>query len=336
MKTMHTNRSIHHFAGRAAAFTFLLAGMASAAYSQQAAPAFSGTSSLRSGASSSFLLASAEAPASPASSVDAASFVASDSSSSSSSDALASDPAAFRFASDASQPPPRRRYGRPNYSDSHTNPDGSSKFAFMAGAGLTSPVMDTGKYLTPNYVFQVGAGRNWSKKFGVMLQFDYDHFGFQGSTLANQQNLYNTGIPSSSPYYVSSLDGNSHVWSFTLDPTFTFMSGEQWGAYAVAGVGFYHKTANFFVPTTEEACSYYGCFDYAADETIDKYSSNAPGFDGGMGITYKPSRFSGERFYLEARYVFVDNSTRAASATNYYPPNANQTYYIPATLGLRF
>ena len=329
---MHTNRNLLHLAGRAAAFAFLFAGTVSATQAQQTASG--------SGIASPVLVAAGVAPASPAS-VDASALVTSGSSMSSSSDSLAGDPSSFRFASDASQPPPRRRYGRPNYSDSHTNPDGSSKFAFMAGAGLTSPVQDTGTYLTPGYVFQVGAGRNWSKKFGLMAQFDYDHFGFQGKTLANQQKLYNSYCTVSDQSLglcslITTLDGNSHVWSFTVDPTFTFMSGDSWGAYAVGGVGFYHKTANFFVPTTQEACSIYGCFDYAADETIDKYTSNAPGFNGGLGITYKPSRFAGERFYLEARYVFVDNSTKAASNTNLYPPNANQTYYIPVTVGLRF
>jgi hypothetical protein len=41
---------------------------------------------------------------------------------------------------------------------------------------------------------------------------------------------------------------------------------------------------------------------------------------------------------MEARYVWTDNSPRAYSvaANNYYPPNANQTYYLPITVGLRF
>jgi hypothetical protein len=326
---MHTNCSFLRIAGRAAAFTFLMAGAVSLMQAQQASSPSSAPAPL--------LLASGAAPASFAFAPDTVS--SSSSSSSLSSDSLAGDPSSLSFAADdKSQPPPRRRYGRPNYSDSHTNPDGSSKYTFLGGAGLTSPVMDTGKWLTPSYVFQVGVGRNWSKKFGVAAQFDYNHFGFQGSTLQNQQNVYNTGVPSSSPFFLTNLDGTSHVWSFTLNPTFTFYNGEQWNAYGVGGVGFYHKTANFFVPTTEEVN--YGGFliDVSANQTVDKYTSNAPGFSGGMGITYKASRFAGERIYLEARYVYVDNSPRAFSTTNnnFYPPNANQTYYVPVTVGLRF
>jgi hypothetical protein len=325
---MHTNRSILSLAGRTAAFTLLMAGTASLTQAQQARSASSSAVPL--------LIASA-APADLAFPEEASSASSSSSSSSSysssSMDSLPSDPSSL--GDDLNQPPPRRRYGRPNYSDSHTNADGSNKFTFIAGAGLSSPVADTGKYLTSNFAFQVGAGRNWSKKFGALIQFDYNKFGFQGSTLANQENLYNEGVAQADQ--LTNLGGTSHIWSFTIDPKYTFYDSEKYGAYLVAGVGFYHKTAAFTVPATGEYCDpYYGCYEYQANETIDDYTSNAPGFNGGLGVTYKPSRFGAERFYLEARYVFVDNSARAASATNLYPPNANQTYYIPATFGLRF
>ena len=187
--------------------------------------------------------------------------------------------------SDAIQPPPRRRYGRPRYNDSSHNPDGSSKYAFVVGGGIGIPTGNSHKYLTPSYAFQVGGGRNFNKNFGVMLQFDYDNFGFQGQTLYNQQTLYN--------FYgagISGLDGNSHVWSFTLNPTYQIYSGEGLGAYVVAGVGFYHKTANFTVPTTGEYFDpYYGPVEYSANQTIDKYTANAPGFNAGFGLTFKPS-----------------------------------------------
>ena len=320
---MHTNRSLLRIACRAAACSILAAGAATLTQAQQAS----------SEARAPQLVAAAETPLNL--SVPADLLSASSSSSSSSATALAAED---RFAMDASQPPPRRRYGRPNYADSHTNPDGSNKFAFMAGVGASIPTQDTANYLTTSYAFQVGAGRNFSKMFGIMAQFDYDHFGFQGKTLQNQQNLYNSFLPAGDTVDVlSGLDGSSHVWSFTLDPTVTFYGTDKSGAYFVGGVGFYHKTANFTVPATGTYCDpYYGCYQYSANETIDKYTSNAVGFNGGLGLTYRPSRFSGERFYVEARYVYVDNQPRAASNTNLYPPNANQTYYVPVTFGLRF
>lgn len=249
---------------------------------------------------------------------------------------------------DGMQPPPRRRYGRPNYSDSHTNPDGSSKFAFLAGAGAAIPTQNTGSYLTPSWNFQVGAGRNWNKNFGVLVQFDYAHFGLQGPVLYNQLNLYNSDCitTSAGSDCLSSLDGNNHIWSFTLNPTFTIRGSDssKTGAYVVAGVGFYHKVTNFTTPTVGDYCDfYYGCYEYQVNEVIDHYTSNAPGFNGGFGLTYKLSHFASERLYMEARYVFVANSSRAGynpttnpNSNNFFPPNANHTFYIPVTVGLRF
>ena len=254
---------------------------------------------------------------------------------------------------DSSQPPPRRRYGRPRYNDSSHNPDGSNKYAFVIGGGFTAPVGNTYRYLNTNYAFQVGAGRNFNKTFSLMAQFDYDRFGFNGQTLLNQQTLYNYYCPAGSTNcsQVAGLDGTSHVWSFTLDPVVNFYQSDTVGAYVVAGVGVFHKTANFTVPATGTYCDYYYglCYQYQANETIDKYTSNAPGFDGGFGLTYKPSRFAGERFYAEARYVFVDNSQKtgitvyspesvlnAYSGTNAYPANSNRTTYTVFKAGIRF
>jgi hypothetical protein len=271
--------------------------------------------------------------------------------SSSSSTADAPDPAASSssfLGSDASQPPPRRRYGRPNYSDSHTNPDGSSKWTFVAGAGASIPVSTTSNDLTTGYRFQVGGGRNFNKKFGVLLQFDYDHFGFQNSTLNNLLSIYdNAGATDQTGALLSQLGGSTHMWSFTLNPIYNISQGDNWGSYVVAGVGFYHKVADFTTPATAEECSYYGCFEYQANQTIDQYVSNAPGFNGGGGVTYKFSRFTSERLFVEARYVFVDNSARqyegttAANSTSNnafdaFPQNGNHTTEIPITIGVRF
>ena len=127
------------------------------------------------------------------------------------------------------------------------------------------------------------------------------------------------------------------------------MSRETIGAYAVVGGGFYHKTANFTIP----ASGYYQdpytgfIYQYQANETYDKYTSNAVGVNGGFGLTYKPSRFASERFYIEGRYVFMDNQHKAgftlaninsatATSTNFFPANSNRSTYIPIKVGIRF
>ena len=348
-KKMNIHRSFFGIACRAAAFSFLMAGTALLVQAQQ-------SPSVASTVKAPTFLASESAPAELAS-------VSSSSSSSSSSDAVAED--RFNLGSAAlgsSQPPPRRRYGRPNYASGNSNADGSSKYTFMAGMGLAGPIGNTHKYETPSYGFQVGGGRNFNKVYGLLLQFDYDHFGLQGKTLGNQTYVYDYCTASDvtagycftvGPYNLNNitpgqLDGNNHVWSFTLNPTFTLPTEGSLGAYAVLGAGFYHKVTNFTVPQVGTYCDYYyGCYSYQANQTIDHYTSNAAGFNAGIGLTYKFSKFSNERFYVEARYVIIPNSQRAgvtaanvptssATATNDYPANSNRTTYIPIKFGLRF
>ena len=263
-------------------------------------------------------------------------------SSSTGADALASaesyDPGASSL--DAAQPPPRRRYGRPNYSDKMHNSDGSNKIAIIVGGGLTLPTSSSTNYLKLSYKIQGGIGYNFNKKFGVIAQFDYDNFGLPASLITSQYNVYTAqGFTYSDGSTVSfaGLDGNTHDWSFTLNPNYNFYQGETMGAYAVVGAGFYHKVTNFTLPTTGTYCDYYyGCYSYQANQSFDEYTSNSGGVSGGVGLTYKFSRFASERFYVEARYVRNFNQAKAFSTTNLFPGNSATTSYIPITVGLRF
>jgi len=273
------------------------------------------------------------------------------SSSTSSVDTPVTDADHLDLSADGLQPPPRRRYGRPRYNDSSHNPDGSNKWTGEVGVGFTGPIGNTFHYLNTQWAFGGGFGRNFNKTFGVLAQFDYDHFGFNGRTLTNQEAIYNYGctpilIADGYCTIVTGLDGNSHIWSFSLNPIVNIIDGKPFGAYAVGGVGFFHKVANFTLPATvclDPYCIYQG----TENENIDHYTSNAPGFDAGFGLTYKPSRFSGERLFAEGRYNLLLNSQRTGytvaniSTTTYngynaYPANSNRTTYLDFKFGLRF
>jgi hypothetical protein len=250
----------------------------------------------------------------------------------------------FNLSSDANQPPPRRRYSRPNYNDSRTNPDGSAKYTFVVGGGLTVPTGPTHSALTTSWKIQGGIGRNFNKTFGVIAQFDYDNFGINTATLNNLLAIYNSlGATDQNGNPLTQLGGNSHDWSFTLNPIVNYYTSDTKGAYVIGGAGFYHKTANFTVPTIGTACDFFGCFQFAANSTIDKYTSNAFGLNGGLGFTYKVSRFASTRFFVEGRYVYTFNSQRQFSfgdangnGFNVFPQNSAKTSYIPITFGLRF
>jgi hypothetical protein len=250
----------------------------------------------------------------------------------------------FNLNSSADQPPPRRKYSRPNYNDSRTNSDGSAKYNFIVGGGFTLPVGGSHSYLSTSYNIQGAAARNFNKTFGVQVEFDWANFGFQTATLNNQLAIYNALNAAGGFPPLPQLGGTSHVWSFTLNPIVNFYTSDTWGAYVIGGGGFYHKTANFTVPTIGVQCDpFFGCFQFQANQTIDKYTSNAFGVNGGVGMTYKFSRFAGERFFVEARYVYTFNSARPFSlgdangnGFNVFPQNSAKTGFIPITFGVRF
>lgn len=250
------------------------------------------------------------------------------------------------------QPPPRRYGRRPVYADSHHNADGSNKLTFFGGAGFTLPTGGTKAYYSPSYDFQFGGGRNFSKKVALLAEFDWHNFGIQQNVLNNLLTVYQAlGATDGNGNALTVLYGNGHVWSFSVDPQYTFAESGSFGGYVIGGVGFYHKYTQFTVPSTGSYFDpYYGQIPYQANAPIDKYVSNAVGFNGGVGGTYKLSRFSDIKLYAEARYVYTANSARqfydGAPGTvnptpnhNYFdvfPQNAARTTYIPITFGIRF
>lgn len=237
----------------------------------------------------------------------------------------------------------RRRYGAPRYRGGNTNADGSSKYTGYVGGGFNSPVGTNSNFLSTSWGFQGGVGRNFNRHFGVNLEFDYDHFGLTQATIDQQVFRYD---PTGQYGYGGYLGGNNHIWSFNLQPIYNIYSGEGLGAYITGGVGFYHKVTNFTLPSQQQYCDYYyGCGVYTVNGVVDHYTSNAPGFDGGIGLTYKFSRFASQRLYAEARYVYINNSFKAGITNdtvntypgfNYFPENSNTTSYFPIKFGLRF
>lgn len=245
----------------------------------------------------------------------------------------------FHF-NDAMQYGGRRRYGKPRYRGNNTNADGSSKWAFVVGGGMTAPVNGTEKYNTISYSVKVGAGRNFNKMFGVLAEYNYDQLGLTASNLANQLALYNSlGYTDSNNNLISfdGLDGNAHAWSLTLNPIIHLYDSESLGFYVVGGGGFYRKLTNFTLPVTGYTCNYYyGCYYYGAQQTIDHYSNNAGGVNGGIGFTYKLSKFANQKLFAEARYTWINNSQSNNSVNGLYPQNNLRTIYVPVTFGLRW
>jgi len=246
----------------------------------------------------------------------------------------------FDLRTDSEQPPPRRPYARrTNYSDRTHNADGSNKYTFAVGGGFDVPAGSSAKELGISWKFQGAGGYNFNKKFGVLLQYDYDKFGLTNGNLNRQYLRYvSLGLVDQNgrPVSFAGLDGSSHIWSITLNPIYHFYQADSIGAY-VTGGGFYRKLTNFTLPTTGVYCDFFGfCYTFTQNQTFDHYSNNAGGFNGGIGMTYRFSRFASEKFFAEARYVWVNNSQSTNSIGGLYPENNKRTGYFPITFGIRW
>jgi hypothetical protein len=231
------------------------------------------------------------------------------------------------------QPPPgRRSYGRSRYQDKMHNADGSSKIAFVAGAGMTLPAGNTAKFNTVSYAIEAGAGLNFNKMFGVLAEFHYDKMNLTPGAIAYQYNNYQLYSGATASQLVG-LDGNSHVIAITLNPIVNFAGADRrskLGGYVTGGIGYYHKVTNFTLPT--EIDTYY--YSYITNSTFDSYSAGGFGANIGAGVTYKMSDFGSERLFMEARYHWINLAT--SNNQDFYPYNRRNTEYIPVTVGIRF
>jgi hypothetical protein len=259
--------------------------------------------------------------------------------SSSSDDAIAAaDPAASLNYDSGTQPPPgRRSYGRSRYQDSMHNRDGSTKIAFMAGAGLNVPTGNTAKYYTPSWTIAAGAGINFNRMFGILGEFHYDRMGLTaGSINYEYTNLYNyIADNGGDPSQLAGFDANAHVLSLTIDPVINFSDPRsKVGAYVTGGGGWYRKTTNFTIPVPQTGCNFYYCATYYANANVDQYTADTFGWNVGFGLTYKLSDFSSERLFVDARYHWLPITDNKGA--DFFPFNARHTGYIPITFGIRF
>src|SRR5260221_4490698 len=80
----------------------------------------------------------------------------------------------------------------------------TNKFSFNVGAGFTEPAGTSNRRLDTGFNLGVGAGYNFMPHVSVNLEFGYNQLGLQSSLLNS------IGVP----------DGESRIYSLTLNPTF--------------------------------------------------------------------------------------------------------------------
>ncbi|MGC2638280.1 MAG: hypothetical protein WA294_13945 [Acidobacteriaceae bacterium] len=229
-------------------------------------------------------------------------------------------PAAFLGGTPGAEPAPKAlaspQYGNqrsPQYPGYESK---VSRIAFVGGGGFSAPVgNDTHGFETWGYNFDVGGGWNFSKKVGILFEYQFDRMKIPGSTLANAG--------------VEGGNINSHL--FLFDPVYYYYNHRTNGAYITGGAGFSRKVTNFTDLEQGEEC-YYFCYYVTEPVTVASFSSNQLAADAGLGFYWKAfGQDSNGKLFVEARYVFVD-SPRPNKTTE----GEGTEGLIPVTIGIRF
>lgn len=163
------------------------------------------------------------------------------------------------------------------------------RFAFNAGAGFTTPVGSTGTRLNTGWNVDVGAGINFNRYVGALIQFNNSRFD------VNQATLSTLGFPG----------GDVNLWSLTLNPIVHTNPRGPVDLYFIGGGGLYHWRQEFTQPTVaifRGFDPFFGFFNAAvpAEQVLTSYSVNKPGVNGGMGLSFG-TRWNA-KVYAEARY----------------------------------
>jgi hypothetical protein len=220
------------------------------------------------------------------------------------------------MASAAASASPSPQYGGRSNSR-YPNYEGKwSHIAFVGGGGFTAPVGNaTHGFETWGYNFDVGGGWNFTKKFGVLFEYQFNKNKIPGSTIA----------------LVGAQGGNINTHLFLFDPVYYFPVHKTTGGYVTGGVGFSRKVTNFTDIQTGEVC-YYFCYYENVPVTVYNFTSTQLAADAGVGMYWKAfGPDSNVKLFAEARYIFVDSP----SATKTSDGEGTEGI-IPVTFGIRF
>jgi hypothetical protein len=181
----------------------------------------------------------------------------------------------------------------------------------ISGASA-SPVGVTRDHLNTGWNVDVGAERALAMGLGLRADFGYFDLGVSERTLQALQ------VP----------DGQAHMYSLTIGPTWRFAESSKVHGYVLGGVGWYRRTVDFLQPTVglldiiDPWWGYVGSVFVPADQVLGSVTSNAFGGSVGGGVSISLGDDRSEVF-LELRYH--DANTKGSS-----------TGVVPVSFGIRW
>jgi len=186
-----------------------------------------------------------------------------------------------------------------------------NKFLFNIGGGIGFPQGDLGDFVNDGGHFVIGGGLNFAKHVGVDTEFMWHDLPINSTTLAHLQ------TPGAS----------ARQYSWTFNPIVHGDFGHHLGAYAIGGIGWYHRSGETTTPGVGVICDpywswWYGCTIGGVTVITGHKSDNAFGENIGGGLTYRLGE-SPAKIYVEVRY---HHASYDKVSTN----------ILPLTFGLRF
>jgi Outer membrane protein beta-barrel domain len=185
------------------------------------------------------------------------------------------------------------------------------KWNFNIGGGIGFPQGDLSSFINDGGNFVVGGGYNVNHYLSMNGEFMWHDLPVNSAT---KEALQTPGA-------------SARQYALTFDPMVHFPLGHRLGAYAIGGIGWYHRSGETTTPGTAVICDpywswWYGCTIGNVTIVTGSTSADSFGENIGGGVTYRLSE-NGLKFYTEFRY---HHATYDKVSTN----------LIPLTFGIRW
>ncbi|RKH10842.1 hypothetical protein D7Y13_23205 [Corallococcus praedator] len=194
-------------------------------------------------------------------------------------------------------------------------------YMFNVGGGLSFPISDAGDRFETGGGFQLGAGYQFHRSFGLMAEFFYSGYDIRPEVL--------TG---------AGVDGNHYMQYGSLNAVWNVIPRSPLGFYVIAGPGLYYRKVELTqlagvatIPYCDPWLYYCATDVVPVSEIIGSRSSTDFGLSGGVGVTLK---INGDlRLYVEGRYHYIFGSSFDVAGGDTRKATGQ---YIPVNFGIRY
>jgi opacity protein-like surface antigen len=185
------------------------------------------------------------------------------------------------------------------------------RWLFNIGGGIGFPQGNLSSFVNNGANFVVGGGYNFTKRFGLDTEFMWHDLPVNSQT---KQLLQTPGA-------------SARQYAWTFNPIFHFPLGSKFGAYAIGGIGWYHRSGETTTPGVGVICDpywswWFGCTIGSVNIVTGSRSENAFGENIGGGLTFRLGEHRA-KIYTEIRYHHASYNRVA-------------TNILPLTFGIRF